>query len=386
MVQACTTTSAMGDVVPSCGARRPASSRVAQARFESFGETCARDFVTSSIVPVCVDRELSWEELTEAADRAVAENPANAPSIRVRPGLGVRSRDRMRAALVTSKKWSNGRSLRVRFMDGDPAVQARVEQLAHQWSNFANIKFQFGTAADAEIRISFQLRGSWSYLGTDALTIARNRPTMNFGWLTPASSDTEFARVVLHEFGHALGLIHEHQNPTGNIPWDKDKVYAYYMGPPNNWTKADVDRNLFQKYSASETQFSQFDAQSIMLYPIPNEHTIGDYAVGWNSALSATDKSFILAMYPTAARPTVRLTVGAAPLNASIANHGEEDLYEFDAATAGRFTIATNGPTDVVMTVFGPNSSSQRVAEDDDSGPGPNALIQATLAPGKYFV
>ena len=48
---------------------------------------------------------------------------------------------------------------------------------------------------------------------------------MNYGWLTPESAQDEVRRVVLHEFGHALGLIHEHQNPKGGgIEWNRDAV------------------------------------------------------------------------------------------------------------------------------------------------------------------
>jgi hypothetical protein len=51
---------------------------------------------------------------------------------------------------------------------------------------------------------------------------------MNYGWLLANTPDQEYSRVVLHEFGHALGAIHEHQHPAAGIPWDKPKVYEYY--------------------------------------------------------------------------------------------------------------------------------------------------------------
>lgn len=108
---------------------------------------------------------------------------------------------------------------------------------------------------------------------------------MNFGWLTPTTADDEYSRVVIHEFGHALGYYHEHQNPSTNIPWDKEAVYKLYGGPPNNWSKAQVDQNLFRKYSRSISQFSEFDKESIMLYTIPNALTKGDFEVGWNRDL-----------------------------------------------------------------------------------------------------
>jgi serralysin len=55
--------------------------------------------------------------------------------------------------------------------------------------------------------------------------------------------------VVVHEFGHALGCIHEHQSPTEHLHWDKQAVYDEFTGPPNNWSEADIDSNILEKYS-----------------------------------------------------------------------------------------------------------------------------------------
>ncbi len=204
-----------------------------------------------------------------------------------------------RAAALRNKLWEpTGRTLRVRFLDGDAGVQQKVIRFAQEWSQFANIHFDFGDHANAEIRISFRQLGSWSFIGTDALGVAANEPTMNFGWLTPATPNDEVQRVVLHEFGHALGLIHEHQNPAATIPWNRAAVYDYYAGPPNYWTRAQVEANLFQTYDAESTQHSAFDVQSIMLYPIPPEFAQGGFSVGWNGILSPLDKAYIATWYP----------------------------------------------------------------------------------------
>ena len=208
--------------------------------------------------------------------------------------------EQSRGAVIADKKWNPGQTLRVRFLDGDPLVQQKIQAVAHQWSQHISIKLEFGNDPDAEIRISCQPGGSWSYIGTDALSIAKDQPTMNYGWLKPDSSDQDYSSVVLHEFGHALGCIHEHQHPEAGIPWNRDAVYRYYMGPPNNWTKEGVDNNLFAQYGRDITQFSQFDTQSVMLYPISKELTTNGFEVGWNWHLSETDKAFMGTIYPLA--------------------------------------------------------------------------------------
>jgi len=336
-------------------------------------------------IKVCVDRVLSSEQLLQAAAKAIKENPVNTPAIRFSPGMGALPMPPAYMALLTGKKWKNGRALRVRFLDGEPPVQAKVEQYANEWSEYANLKFVFGNHPESEIRISFQQEGSWSYIGMEALGVPTNEPTMNFGWLRPDTPEEEYSRVVVHEFGHALGCIHEHQNPGSNIPWDKEAVYRYYMGPPNNWTKEQIDLNLFQRYGRTVTQFTEFDPKSIMLYAIPNEFTIGDYEVGWNTRLSETDKKFIGANYPLEEKALVELKIGDHPTRGEIGKHGEEDLFKFVVRKRGQYIVETRGRTDVVMTLFGPDDQTKLVAEDDDSGRAGNAKIISEMGKGTYY-
>lgn len=206
-----------------------------------------------------------------------------------------------RLAALRAKLWPpHQRLLHVRFLDGDPRLQAKVAAHAAEWCRHGAIQLVFDNASDSPLRVSFTPGASWSLLGADALhpSIGPDDPTLNFGWLTPAIPNDEFAAVVLHEFGHALGLIHEHQSPAAAIPWDREAVYAFYAGAPNFWTRDEIDRNIFARYAATETNSSQFDPLSIMSYPIPNEFTRGEFHSGVNRTLSTTDKTHFGQLYP----------------------------------------------------------------------------------------
>lgn len=249
---------------------------------------------------ICVDRLLPKLDLQiEAEQRAIAENPRNAASGSPTGGM-------TKLALESKRCWAPGRTLRIRFLEGPPQLHDRVAAVARQWTDHANLHFDFlpassKSAGGAEIRVAFGGNGdrtSWSELGTNCLTAPLNGPTINLGWLTPASSDQEIQRVVLHEFGHALGCIHEHASPAVAIPWNKLAVYKAYGEAPNYWTNKQVDFQVLQRYAASQTQFSAFDPLSIMLYPIPKELTDGVFEIGWNSSLSVTDRQFIGHIYP----------------------------------------------------------------------------------------
>ena len=251
----------------------------------------------------CQKNENSVDEALVAADDldkvAAADIPKGFDHAHVCKDVHVAGATDPRGAVITSKKWPKGSVITVRLYGGSTKVRQKVTQYAQQWSNYANITFKFVTSGKAQIRVTFtQGAGSYSYLGTDALQIASNKETMNFGWFNDNTSDTEFSRTTIHEFGHALGMIHEHQHPLAAIPWDTDAVYAYYAGYPNYWSQADVDNNLFAKYSTSQTQFSAYDPQSIMHYSVSSALTTNGFSVGSNNVLSATDKAFIADAYP----------------------------------------------------------------------------------------
>lgn len=262
--------------------------------------------VDLSSIKVCEDKLLPPALLLEAAERSIIENPENAPSGTADAArlLGVDSAAlETFGAVITGKKWKNGRVLRVRHLDGEANARALVERFSKLWERYANITFSFVNSGDAEIRISYHLDNrSWSWLGTEALAIPADQETMHYGWLHPTTTEEEARRVIVHEFGHALGMIHEHQHPDAGIQWDEPVVIRYYT-QRLGWSEAAVRSNLFARVERHETQFSGYDQRSIMHYPVPAEFTRNGVAVGWNTDFSETDKGFIASVYPKPAPP-----------------------------------------------------------------------------------
>jgi len=132
--------------------------------------------------------------------------------------------------------------------------------------------------------------GSWSLVGTDCLRAPPDSATLNYGWID--------IPTVIHEFGHVLGMIHEHENPRGNtIEWDEPKVYSW-AAQTQGWDRETTYNNIIMRYSKDQVNGSDYDPLSVMLYFFPASLTKNGVGTQQNMRLSPIDVEWIEKQYP----------------------------------------------------------------------------------------
>ena len=128
-----------------------------------------------------------------------------------------------------------------------------IKRAARDWS-VANIDWKFiepGESGDSDIRIAFldpeQLRKTWnSLIGSPSKEEEESyntRITMNL------STDVSY-ETILHEFGHALGLTHEHLSPQfyEHFDWDDTEPDGWTDRYPDlKWDDIPSDDRIYKK-------------------------------------------------------------------------------------------------------------------------------------------
>lgn len=236
--------------------------------------------------------------------------------------------------LVTGdKKWEAGRTLKVCLFGGNAVIATLIRQAAGEWNVYSGVKLDFGVKDDwydcssqkdgyFQIRIGFRSPGYWSLIGNDSETkIDSYVPSMNLQGFNRiyslekmkissvmSQADPYHIFVVRHEFGHALGLLHEHQNPAlkcqDEIKWEgSGNVYDYFGGEPNLWDKEQVQINLgFIGKTDPSFIVGDSDPKSIMMYSLPaaifKKGISSPCFVSVNYNISEKDKKIISSVYP----------------------------------------------------------------------------------------
>ncbi len=203
--------------------------------------------------------------------------------------------------------WRNGQIIKVKFLvEEDKGYRAFIASIAKSWEKHANITFEFvsheETKADINIYSNNEANPS-SQLGINAKYVKQsmNLPLYDEYKKMKKEDESDYyflvlRSVVLHEFGHALGLNHEHQNPNAGICWNEPMVYK--MCADSKPQMQECKSNWLEPKTGSDLISSAYDRYSIMHYRIKNKLTSCDYDAPWNTDLSMMDKRWVHFLYP----------------------------------------------------------------------------------------
>src|SRR5262249_55729757 len=112
------------------------------------------------------------------------------------------------------------------------------------------------------------IHGLWSEVGNAAVTAPKYFVSLNLHDLhLQRGNPIEFNHTILHEFGHALGLMHEHQRDLcagwfnfGQIAkdtgWSIEKVRQHIGSMPSSWSTGVVSVGPYDKNSIMQYNFS----------------------------------------------------------------------------------------------------------------------------------
>ena len=106
---------------------------------------------------------------------------------------------------------------------------------------------------------------------------------MNLGFLDGGTA--------AHEFGHAIGLAHEHQNPAGGIQWNEEVVIRELAGFTQLLGRGDDASQCPTQVQADQINGTAFDPDSIMLYFFPASWTLNGIGTKANEVLSRSTRS-----------------------------------------------------------------------------------------------
>lgn len=248
---------------------------------------------------LCKPKNLPAHHLESAAAEAVRINPANRVNERAAAEMGLVKAE---IAALTSMLWgAKGVDLGVTFMRSiTQARKNKVLEHANRWGQYGNVKFR--ESANGQVRVDFQKDGYWSYVGVSILQIPANEATMNLEGFDGDPPDSEYFRVVEHEFGHTCGFMHEHQRAAIVARIDPQKAYAYFQRW-DGWDKATVNAQVLTPLNEATLTATPADVQSIMTYDLPSEIMKDAVAVPGGTAINEQDGSLCARCYPKSTGP-----------------------------------------------------------------------------------
>jgi hypothetical protein len=220
------------------------------------------------------------------------------------------------AVAVTDKLWAYEDTIRIKFLNGGPAIRAKVVEYGSEWQEYINLTFEYvDDNADADVKIGFDYDPypyvSWVTVGTDCRGIPQDEPSINIvGRTDEYGEDLDdpyyepFLRAdVLRAYGAMLGLGFEHRSPDSPITFknpsialNRNRLIGHFGTDINT-----ILDEIIALYTTDQTKYTDFDITSIMVLPMPSyllQNPPNNYPSEGNFELSQTDKCFIAMLYP----------------------------------------------------------------------------------------
>jgi hypothetical protein len=206
--------------------------------------------------------------------------------------------------------------LLVGFFDADGETRKEILNEARKWigPNGADLEFvETSDVKSAHIRILLNSVHNTSSVGRQALKKSKDTYTMRLGYLSKDNTQRHVRKsVIQHEFGHAIGLRHEHQHPNSGLTWKIDALVEKNLGV--DWGNCNVPnvstaklrrlctktvKQFYEAHSVSFHKLSEFDPTSVMLYAFSAETNEEGISVNKMNLISSKDKAFAKMLYPS---------------------------------------------------------------------------------------
>jgi len=146
---------------------------------------------------------------------------------------------------------------------------------------------------DTDLRVKFisdRNLSSYSYVGCEARTISQ--PDVPTIVILDTGNNIQFIQHIYHEFGHALGLEHEHQHPLCNLHFIAENVLL------NVRSEDEMNSNILLRNAAEGIVVTPYDPTSIMHYTILRSWTGENRLIAQATVPSSSDYEMIKVLYP----------------------------------------------------------------------------------------